>query len=73
MRYLTGFLRFWYEFIVGDDWKIAAGVGLVLGLDAVLVAATDISDTDVAVIGAAGIIIVVMASIVGGARSQRRA
>jgi hypothetical protein len=26
MTYVKNFLRFWYEFIVGDDWMIAAGV-----------------------------------------------
>ena len=39
MRYLIGFGRFWYEFIVGDDWRIAAGVALVLALGAVVEAA----------------------------------
>ncbi len=23
---VMGFLRFWYNFIVGDDWTVAAGV-----------------------------------------------
>jgi len=27
---LRGFLRFWYEFVVGDDWRIALGVVLAL-------------------------------------------
>ena len=27
---LSGFGRFWWDFVVGDDWKIAAGVGLTL-------------------------------------------
>jgi hypothetical protein len=39
MRYLVGFGRFWYEFIVGDDWRIAAGVTLVLALGAFVAAA----------------------------------
>jgi len=26
MMYLKNFLLFWYDFIVGDDWMIAAGV-----------------------------------------------
>jgi len=39
MRYLVGFGRFWYEFIVGDDWRIAAGVTLVLAIGAVVEAA----------------------------------
>ena len=39
MRFLVGFGRFWYEFIVGDDWRIAAGVTLVLAVGAVVEAA----------------------------------
>jgi hypothetical protein len=30
------FLRFWYDFIVGDDWTIAAGVVIALAITAVL-------------------------------------
>ena len=26
MRYLVNFLRFWYDFIIGDDWTVAAAV-----------------------------------------------
>ena len=26
MRFVVNFLRFWYDFIVGDDWMVAAGV-----------------------------------------------
>ena len=25
MKWLINFGRFWYDFIVGDDWKLAAG------------------------------------------------
>ena len=32
MRFLKAFGRFWYDFIIGDDWKIAAGVTLALAL-----------------------------------------
>ena len=34
MRYLKHFLLFWYDFIVGDDWIVAAGVGLALVVSA---------------------------------------
>ncbi|MGI8587698.1 MAG: hypothetical protein ACR2M0_08440 [Chloroflexia bacterium] len=37
MKYIRGFFAFWYDFIVGDAWEVAAGVvaGLVaLGLAA---------------------------------------
>lgn len=26
MKYLRGFVAFWYDFIVGDAWEVAAGV-----------------------------------------------
>jgi hypothetical protein len=31
VRYLKGFVRFWYDFIIGDDWTVAAGVIVLLG------------------------------------------
>ena len=30
------FLRFWYDFIIGDDWCIAAGVAIAVALSALL-------------------------------------
>jgi hypothetical protein len=30
MRPLRAFGRFWYDLVVGDDWRIAAGVTAVL-------------------------------------------
>ena len=39
MSLLRGFARFWYDFVIGDDWKIAAAVAAVLLAGAVLVAA----------------------------------
>jgi hypothetical protein len=36
MRYVVAFLRFWYDFIVGDDWRVALGVGAALALTAVI-------------------------------------
>jgi hypothetical protein len=26
MRYITAFFKFWYDFIVGDDWIIAVSI-----------------------------------------------
>jgi hypothetical protein len=34
MKYIRRFLSFWYNFIVGDDWRIAVGVVVGLGLAA---------------------------------------
>lgn len=36
MRYLVAFGRFWYAFIVGDDWLVAVGVVVALGVTALL-------------------------------------
>ena len=30
MKYIVSFFVFWYDFIVGDDWTIAAAVGISL-------------------------------------------
>lgn len=30
MHMVVGFGRFWYDFIVGDDWTVAAGVVVAL-------------------------------------------
>ncbi len=62
------FLRFWYDFVVGDDWRIAAGVVLVLGAGALLVAAGALADDVVAPLVGAGIVAVAGGSIVAGAR-----
>ena len=36
MRYLVRFARFWWDFVVGDDRTVAAGVAVALGLTAAL-------------------------------------
>ena len=38
MRQLRAFGRFWWDFVVGDDWRAAAGVVLAIGATAALVA-----------------------------------
>ena len=68
MRLIRGFLRFWYDFIVGDDWRIALGVVLVLAAGGVLVAADALADDAVVLLVGAGIVAVVSVSIVAGAR-----
>lgn len=36
MRRLKAFGRFWYDFVVGDDWRVAAGVVVAMGATALL-------------------------------------
>jgi hypothetical protein len=72
-RLAVGFLRFWWDFIVGDDWRIAAGVVAVLAVGALLVSGGDASDQLVATLTAGGIMLVAIASIVTAAlRGERR-
>jgi hypothetical protein len=37
MRYLRSFAHFWWGFIVGDDWRVAAGVAVALVVTYLLV------------------------------------
>jgi len=36
VRYLRSFGGFWWSFVVGDDWRVAAGVAAALALTAAL-------------------------------------
>ena len=38
MRRVRAFALFWYDFVVGDDWRVAVGVVAVLGVTALLAA-----------------------------------
>jgi hypothetical protein len=37
MKYLRTFGRFWLDFVVGDDWRVAIGVIVALGLSELLI------------------------------------
>ncbi|HUS14802.1 MAG TPA: hypothetical protein VM536_07255 [Chloroflexia bacterium] len=49
MKYVRGFIAFWYDFIVGDAWEVAAGV--VFGL-LVLYAAARYAGSSAPTVGA---------------------
>ena len=53
VRFLRGFGRFWYDFVVGDDPKIAVGVASVLVLGGILVGVLDQTGKGVVVVLAA--------------------
>ncbi|WP_425148583.1 hypothetical protein [Deinococcus sp.] len=36
MKYIGGFFRFWYDFVVGDDWRAALAVVAALVVTALL-------------------------------------
>jgi hypothetical protein len=39
VKYVKAFGGFWYDFVIGDDWRIAIGVVVALGASAGLVRA----------------------------------
>lgn len=57
MKALKAFGSFWYDFIIGDDWKIAVAVVSALTVVVVLLVGTSIGDHLLAVLG--GVLIVV--------------
>jgi hypothetical protein len=38
IRALKAFGRFWWEFVVGDDWRAALGIALAIGVTAAIAA-----------------------------------
>ena len=38
MKRIKAFGRFWWDFVVGDDWRAAAGVVVAIGATAALAA-----------------------------------
>jgi len=39
---VRAFFAFWYDFIVGDDWRVAAGVVAALAISVVVSRTTDV-------------------------------
>jgi hypothetical protein len=70
MNLLKAFGKFWYEFIIGDDWKIAVAVVTALA-GVYLVMASGLSDHVVAVLGAVLIIGLFSASLAVDTRRRR--
>ena len=73
MRFLVQFLRFWYDFIVGDAWEIAAGVVVVLGIGAWLLRTDGIDRIFIPLVVALGVGLVLSGSLMAEARRRRRA
>jgi len=43
MKWLVGFGRFWWDFVIGDDWLAAVLVACAIGATAALAHATDVT------------------------------
>lgn len=70
MRILTEFGKFWYDLLVGDDWKIAAAVVVALTVSAILLTSTGASDHVVAVVGGTLVVVAFCFSLVMGIRQK---
>jgi hypothetical protein len=53
---IRGVARFLADFVIGDDWRIAAGVTSVLAIGALLVAHSGLGDGLIAVLVALGFV-----------------
>jgi hypothetical protein len=71
VKFLRSFGQFWYDFIIGDDWKIA--VAVVLALGAVLLGLTLglFGDTGLALLGGIAIVIAFAISLAIDVRPQK--
>lgn len=70
MTVLRAFARFWYDFVIGDDWKIAATVAAVLLAGAGLVAAEVLPERLTPVLIGAGILAAFTVAMVVDARAR---
>jgi len=68
MRFVRGFGRFWYDFIVGDDWRIAAAVAIVLTVGAAAASATTHGATWLPPLVAAAVMLAFTLTLVAGVR-----
>jgi hypothetical protein len=57
MSWVGKFFRFWYDFIVGDDWRVAAGVGIALAGGGVLVVLGIGSDAAITLLSLGAIVV----------------
>ena len=72
MKYLKAFGQFWYDFIIGDDWKIAVAVVTCLAVVAVAMLSGAFSDTALTLIGGALILTAFTISLAIDVRQKRR-
>jgi len=70
MRYLLGFFRFWYDFVIGDCWQIAAGVIVVLGCGAWLAHSQVIRAALIPPVEGIGVVLIVVISLLATARGR---
>ena len=71
MTFVKAFGRFWYDFLVGDDWKIAASVVLSLALLVAVLRADVIGEGALAVVGGVALMVAFSISLAIDTRRSR--
>jgi hypothetical protein len=68
---LKAFGRFWYDFIIGDDWKIAAAVVVALGVLLGALQSGRFGDRGLAILGGLTIIVLFAISLAIDVRPRK--
>jgi hypothetical protein len=71
MKFLKAFGQFWYDFIIGDDWKIAVAVVTALGVTLVAMATEVLGDTGLTLLGGAVVVVAFAVSLAIDVRPKR--
>ncbi|HET6739397.1 MAG TPA: hypothetical protein VFH76_10705 [Kribbella sp.] len=72
MKFLKSFGQFWYDFIIGDDWKIAVAVLVSLVLLFAAMTAKLFGDTGLTLLGGALIVAAFSISLAIDVRPKKR-
>jgi hypothetical protein len=72
VRFLKSFGRFWYDFIIGDDWKIAVSVVLALGVVVAAMSANLFGDTGLTILGGVAVVAFFAVSLAVDVRPKRK-
>ncbi len=67
---IVGFLRFWYDFLVGDSWEIAGGVATALVASVLLVRQEVIHERHLPLLLAAAVMALLVGSVVAELRRK---
>jgi hypothetical protein len=57
MKFLKSFGAFWYDFIIGDDWKIAVSVVLALAVPLAAMSLGLFGDRGLTILGGVAIVV----------------
>jgi hypothetical protein len=71
VKYLKAFGQFWYDFIIGDDWKIAVAVVISLAILVTVLLTGSLCDTAITLIGGALILVAFTISLAIDVRQKK--